>query len=213
MGPCRGCGWWWLGLVPGRAPPTPPPGGPQPPGPPQLPDLQQPGAPGWGAGEGRVTWPWSSGCLMASCEERVGWSPRAACRGKGAANEDDAGKREAAVWGSGRGWLGGFVSLGLSFPICQGKNEVTCHPHPPHDHGIGGESGGLGPGSPAVSSAQRTRRTCWRAPVLEVSGSGWGKAGPHWMFLSSSVPGYQALLTLTFKPGAPRVWGQGGSRC
>lgn len=78
MRPCRGCGWWELGLVPGRD--TPSQAGPQPPGLPQLPDVRQQGAPGCGKGQGGMTWPWSSGCLMASCAEGVGWSPRAACK-------------------------------------------------------------------------------------------------------------------------------------
>lgn len=76
MRPGRGCGWWELGLVPSKG--THSQAGPQPSGLPQLPDVGQQGAPGWGEGQGGVTWPWSSGCLMASCAEGVGWSPQAA---------------------------------------------------------------------------------------------------------------------------------------
>ena len=96
MRPCRGCGWWELGLVPGRG--TPSQAGLQPPGFPQLPDVGQQGAPGWGEGQGGVTWPWSSGCLMAYVRRVWDGAPKPPARGKGATSKDDGGKREAAVW-------------------------------------------------------------------------------------------------------------------
>ena len=129
--PCRGCGrWGWVWYL------AEDPSSRKPPGPPQLPELQQQGALGLEEGPGGVTWPWSSGRLMASCARGVGQSPRGACGGKGANSEDEAGKRVVAG-----GWLGDFASLGLSFLICQGKEEVTCHPHPPCDRGIDAERG------------------------------------------------------------------------
>lgn len=71
--PCRGCGrWGWVWYL------AEDPSSRKPPGPPQLPELQQQGALGLEEGPGGVTWPWSSGRLMASCARGVGQSPRGA---------------------------------------------------------------------------------------------------------------------------------------
>lgn len=61
----------------------PPPAAPRPPGPPQPPYPWQQGAPGWGDGQGGVTWPGSTRRLMASCAEGVGGSPGWPVEGKG----------------------------------------------------------------------------------------------------------------------------------
>lgn len=116
----------------------------------------------------------------------MGWRARVVWKGKRAPDEDDAENRETAGWGDG---VGNFASVFPSVrrnikPLAMHTLRVTMTlaeegrgKWPPGESFLGAE-----PGSPAVSSTQSTRRTNWNPPAPELLGTGWGKAGPHWIY-------------------------------
>lgn len=140
------------------------------------------------------------------------WITRVVCEEKGAPDEDDAEKRETA--GVGRlGWQLCLTQASV-FPSVRRKIEplvihTLCVTMTLAEKG-GGKCQpyeslpGPEPGSPAVSSTQRTCRTSsW---ALGQGGmQSWALLDP-WPFLSLIFPVSQALLALTLGPGASGVW-------